>query len=205
MVLRENLRVQSLRDRFDCLEFQQIRKELKAKQAKQREQSNASSYRQSGNSVYRTTQNTPHVYSQTHVTKFVDLQLYEPSPTAAARLHHQPYPIHANSSRSRHEITTERAWGETSQGWHTSSPSIPPSTRWSPDNYHDLHSRHPSFAKDLLSQTNVREATLSPRNIELAWNEDRYDSVGHGSYVQGPNGPVVPRDPLHYHYGRKEF
>lgn len=198
----------SLIDNADCLEFQEIRREIKAKQARQREQKNASVYRHSGNSVYRTPQysvgTTSHEYSQAHAVRF-DAQAvatYEPSPAPPTR--YQPYPIHTTSSRSRFE-TTERTWAEISQDWRPSSPAlVPASTRWSPDNFHDLHTRHPSFAKDLLSQTNFREAALSPRDIALTWNDDRHDSTNYASYIQGPNGPANPRDPYH-HYGRKEF
>jgi hypothetical protein len=110
-----------------------------------------------------------------------------------------------NPSRVHYEGPSDRGWGETSQDWPTSSPSYTqPSTKWSPDNYHDLHSRHPSVAKDLLNPSNFREATLSPRDLEIPWNDDRYDSFGHGSYVQGPNGPGNVRDP-HHRYARKEF
>jgi len=180
---------------------------LKAKQARQREQKNASAYRHAGNAVYRAPHSittTTHEYLQIHGTRLDALHPFESSP---AQQHHQPHPMNANSSRPRYETPTGRAWGEVPQDWRGASPAhmaLPP-TRWSPDNYHDLHSRHPSFAKNLLSQANVREPTLSPRELDLAFHDDRYDSIGHGNYIQGPNGGAPdPRDPYH-HYGRKEF
>jgi len=93
-----------------------------------------------------------------------------------------------------------------SQGWRPTSPSqIPTSARWSPDNYYDLHHRHPTFAKDLISERpHSREDTHSPRDDHLQLSEDRYESFGYASYVQGPNGAVKTRDSSYY-YGTKEF
>ena len=207
MVLNENPRVPNLLDRTNCLEFQQIRRELKAKQARQREQRNATVYRHSGLSVYRAASySAPNpLDSQVNPTKFEGLQPYESLPVPPTRFHHQPYPTHTTSTRSRYENMGERDYNEVSRNWRDSSPAhIPPGTRWSSDNYHDLHSRHPAVAKDLLSQVGIREATLSPQHIDVAWSEDRYDSMGHGAYIQGPNGPTNTREPYHQ-YGRKEF
>jgi hypothetical protein len=92
-----------------------------------------------------------------------------------------------------------------SQEWRPAAPSqIPTSARWSPDNYYDLHHRHPSFAKDLIAERpHSRENTHVPRDDHLLLNGDRYESFGYSSYVQGPNGPVKMGDS--YHYGKKEF
>jgi len=92
-----------------------------------------------------------------------------------------------------------------SQERRPASPARPQSSaRWSPNNYYDLHFRHPSFAKDLIyERPHSREAIHSPRDDHLL-NEDRYDSLGYPSYVQGPNGPVKTRDSP-YHYAQKEF
>jgi hypothetical protein len=162
---------------------------------RQRELRNSEKYRHSGNEVYRATQystaNVSHEFSLLNSAKF-DVPPEFSLPTT--RLH-QPYPTHTIASRTRHETNT---WGDISQEWRNASPiSVPPpSTRWSPDNYHDLHSRHPSFAKDLLSQSNFHEATFSPKDIDIPWNDDRFDHT----YIQGPNGPGN-----HRNYVRKEF
>ena len=197
MVQKGNLKVRKSRmPNLIFLEFQEIRRELKAKLARQREQRNTEKYRHSGNEVYRATQystaNASQEFSLVHSTIFDTPTAHPHEFSTSTTRPHQPYPTHTIVSKARHETN---AWGDISQEWRPASPlSVPPpSTRWSPDNYHDLHSRHPSLAKDLL---NFRESTFSPRDLGIQWNDDRYDHT----YIQGPNEPGNYRG-----YGRKEF
>jgi hypothetical protein len=130
---------------------------------------------------------------------------YESPPAPPLNPRNTSYPTHVGLSRDHCDISVERAWDDIPQDWRLSSPShIPGSTRWSPENYHDLHARHPTFAKDLLPQSNFHEATLLPRDTDVTWGDNHYDALGHESYVQGPNGPGRTRD-IHTYYPRKEF
>jgi hypothetical protein len=79
------------------------------------------------------------------------------------------------------------------RSYPTSSASQLQRRPYSPSNIKDLHLHYPQLAQDFhdrelsprrLGANNVR---LSLRDMEGAW-EDRYEPVGHGSYVQSPNG-----------------
>ena len=173
----------------DHLEFLEIRRQQKVKLARERVQS-TTKYRQSGNEVYhaaqRSTITTSHEFSLRHLPKSEAASLI--TPTLNSR--HQPtYSAHINPSHTRYDTTTEHSWANVAQDWRAPSNSsvLPPSTRWSPDNYHDLQTRHPSFAKDLLLQPDVRA------NV---WKNDPYEA----GYGHGPNGAGIPRS-----YGQKEI
>ena len=94
----------------------------------------------------------------------------------------------------------------TAQEWRPASPpQISTSARWSQENYHDLHHRHPTLAKDLMAErSHSRGNTHSPRDDLLFLNGDRYDSFDYPSFVQDPNGALKTHD-SRFHYGRKEI
>jgi hypothetical protein len=129
----------------------------------------------------------PHPYSRPMIE---DVEAHMPLST---RPSYHPYGTHAGGRHVHHERVK-------SQEWRPASPSlIPASDRWSPDNYYDLHHRHPNFAKDLISQRpHSRESSRSVQE-----HEDRYESFGYPSYIQRPNGPVMSRDSEQY--SKKEF
>jgi len=203
-------------------EFKEVRREQKARLARTKLENNPELFQMS--SVYSgpsypnsTPSALPFEYNQAlprpsamnpHSYEALPLRGYE-SPSAATFLPHENYASRPTSSRERHDMPPERD----PQSWPTSSPSKFRSGRWSPENYKDLQSRYPEFAEDLvhpqsraisprrvLGNDNMR---LSPRDMEGAW-DDRYDAIGHPSYVQGPNGSTPNRD-LHQHYTKRDY
>jgi hypothetical protein len=193
----------------NVLEFQQLRREQKARVAREREAKNASLYRHSGNGVYHSgsypesTSTAPYPTSQPHSHPSISNHTYEALPlrnydsSQTSTLPHEPYDQRGREFRRRHEVPEEHAFEDTQTSY--------PSRRWSPDSYNDLHSRHPVFAKDLLSQE-TRATTLSPRDFDPgAWQNDRYESNMHGNYGQGPNGSDKLREAHQHHFARKEF
>lgn len=161
--------------------------------AREREVQNAAIYRQAGNAVYHTRrfdipQSTTYEYTQRGSVPLTS-STFDLFP---ARYDRTPVPVQVPPqdifARSRrYELPEERGLLD--------GLSIPPAqlsrpaTSWSTDNnYSDLHTRYPTFAKDLVTQAPQRGGTLSPRDDD--WADDQYEyTSGHGvNFGHAPNG-----------------
>lgn len=186
-------------------EFQEIRRALKQRQAQQRASANSSLR---DNVVYqsgprRTIPGVPYKYSRLEAPTYHITPRHTHRSVSTRQL---PSPSQAPLARTKYPALSEENPRE--DDWRTPPPIDPMhSKRWSPDNYTDLQSRHPTFAKDLLSYTTTRDdASLSPREVDggSTWHDEHNDTLNTGHYVQGPNGSAYTRDPYHP-YVRKKF
>jgi hypothetical protein len=172
-----------------------MRRALKIEQAHQRASKNLNS---------RHTSYSVGQLSSPSATYQYSAPTYHAGPLHAPRsqsTQHTSYIPQPQSVRTRYPPAPEE--NPRKVDWHTPPPSdVSHSKRWSPDNYSDLHTRHPSFAKDLISHSTRDDASISPREIEITsyQHNDPHNQV---HYVQRPNGSAHTRDRYHP-YVRKE-
>jgi hypothetical protein len=183
-------------------EFQEIRRELKMRQAQERA-SKTSPLRT--DVVYRSG-SQPSLSSMPYEHSRLDGHAYPTIPLHTTRVQQPtryfPYASQAISAREMYPAVPEDNPRE--DDWYTPPPGDPiHSKRWSPDNFSDLQTRHPTFAKDLLSHSKREDPSISPEIITTHRNE-HYEPHNSGHYVQGPNGSGHSRDPYRS-YVRKEF
>jgi hypothetical protein len=177
-----------------------MRRALKIQQAQQRASKNLNSRRNTYSVGQLSNPSATYQYSPAPTYHAGPLH----APRSSQSVQHTSYIPQRQSVRTRYPAAPEENHRE--DDWHTPPPSdLSHSKRWSPDNYSDLHTRHPSFAKNLISHSTLDDASLSPREVEITsyWHEEHNEPHSQGHYIQRPNGSAHNRDRYHP-YVRKE-